>query len=73
MGLYFPKLFARCTLRINDFIPRASDLFSRVMAQGGNSLALTKKLRMSFHDYLTFFQNVGKNHEEIHISIMKNT
>ena len=27
---------ATCTLKINDFIPRASDLFLRMIAQGGN-------------------------------------
>ena len=33
----------RCTLRINDFIPRASDMSSRMMTQGGNRETLTKK------------------------------
>ena len=32
-GFIFSELLrkARCTLRINDFIPTASDLFSRMM------------------------------------------
>ena len=34
---------ARCLLRINDFIPRASDLFSRTMSQGENRSTLPKK------------------------------
>ena len=42
---------ARCTLRLNDFILRASELFSGVMSQGGNRAILTKQLRKDFHRY----------------------
>ena len=38
------------TLKINDFIPRTSDLFFRMIAQGGNRA--------------TVFQKIGKTHEE---------
>ena len=42
-GCIFLELFpiARCTLRIADFISSASDLFSRMSAQGGNRATLT--------------------------------
>ena len=59
---------ARYTLRINDFILRASDLLSRMMAQGGNRLTLPEILKTTFHCY----QKFTKFHEEINISIMKN-
>ena len=62
---------ARCTLRIVDFIPSASDLFSRMIAQGGNRGTLTK-LRKAFY-YPTLFQKSDKIHEEVNTSIMKNT
>ena len=39
-----PLHIARLILRISDFIPRASDLFSRMMAQGGDRATLTKQL-----------------------------
>ena len=46
-GSIFSELLCivRCTLRINDFIPKASDLISRMIAQGGNRASLTKKLK----------------------------
>ena len=77
-----PFRVARCTLRINDFLPRASDLFSRIIAQCGNRAMLTKQLKKGFHHYPTVFRkfckiheeiNIVKIHEEIDISIMKNT
>ena len=51
---------ARCTLRINDFIPRASDLFSRMMAQGWNRATIKK----AFQSYSTAFQKFRKTNEE---------
>ena len=36
---------ARCSLRTNDFILRDSDLFSKMIAQGGNRAALPKQLK----------------------------
>ena len=46
---------ARC--RINDFITRPSDLFSRMMTQGGNRTTLTKQLKKVFHCY-RYFKNL---------------
>ena len=40
---------ARCNLRINDFITRASDLFSKMIAQSGNRATLTKQLKKAFY------------------------
>ena len=38
----FSELFgiARCALKLNDVIPRSSDILSRMMAQGGNRKTL---------------------------------
>ena len=71
----FLELFriASCTLRINDFLPTASDLFSRMIAKGGNRVALTKKLKKTFQHCPNVFQKFGKTREEINISIKKNT
>ena len=40
-----PLRIARCTLKINDFIPRSFNLFSRMMTQGGNKATSTKQLK----------------------------
>ena len=54
-------------------MPRESDLFSRKVTQDGNRATLTKQLKEAFHSYPTVFQKFGKTHEELNISIMKNT
>ena len=43
-GSIFSELFriASCSLRTVDFIPRDSDLFSKMIAQGRNRAALPK-------------------------------
>ena len=63
---------ARCSLRTNDFILRDSDLFSKMIAQGGNMAALPKQLKENFHRYPNGFQKSGITDEKINISIMKN-
>ena len=67
-GPIFSELLriARCTLRTNNFISGASDLFSRMIAQAVDTTN-------NFHCYPTVFQKLGKTHKEINISIMKNT
>ena len=74
-GSIFSELYriARCTLRIFDFLPRASFLFSRMTAQSRNRATLAKELKKVFHRYPNVFQKSGKTHEEINTSIMKNT
>ena len=73
-GSLFSELLriAECSLRTKNFIPRASDLFSRMIVQDGNRATLTKQLKTAFHRYPNVFQKFGKTHEEINVSIMKN-
>ena len=49
-GAIVSKLFriASCTLRITNFLPRASDLFSRMTAKDRKRAALTKTLKKAF-------------------------
>ena len=49
---------ARCSLRTDDVIPRDSDLFSKMIAQGGNRAALPKQLKNTFHCYPHVFKNL---------------
>ena len=67
-----PLRMAKCSLRTKNFIPRASDLFSRIIVKDGNRATLTKQLKTAFLRYPNVFQKFGKTHEEINISIMKN-
>ena len=70
----YPSIFsellwiARFTLRTNDFIPGASDLWKK----GGNRAKLTKELKKAFHSYPTV-QKSGKTDGKVNTSIMKNT
>ena len=50
----------RCSLRTKDFIPRSSDLFSRMIAQGGSRATLTKQLEKAFHVTQMFLKNLVK-------------
>ena len=72
-GSTFSELLriARCSLRIDDFIPRDSDLFSKMIAQGGNRATLPKQLKKAFHRYANVFQKSGIIDEKENISIMK--
>ena len=73
-GSLFSELpqIARCSLRTYDVIPRDSDLFLKMIAQGGNRAALPKQLKKTFHCYPNVFQKSGINDEKENISIMKN-
>ena len=48
----------RYTLRLNNFIPRACNLLSRMAALGGNRATLTKQLKKTFHCYPTVFSKI---------------
>ena len=73
-GSIFSELLwiARCSLRTDDVIPRDSDLFSKMIAQGGNRSALPKQLKKTFHRYPNVFQKSSITDEKENISIMKN-
>ena len=53
-----PLRIARCTLKINDFIPRSFNLFSRMMAQGGNKATPTKKLKKGLSSLPNLFSKI---------------
>ena len=64
-GSITPELLhttTRHTLRINDFIPRASDFFffSRMIAQGKNRATTTKQLKKVFYRYTIVFKKFSK-------------
>ena len=59
---------ARCLLRTNDFIPRASDLFQERCHKVKIDQHCLKNKNATFHRY----QKLVKTLQEISISIMKN-
>ena len=63
-----PLQTARCSLRTDDVIPRDSDVFPKMIAQGGNRAFLPKQLKMT---YPSVFQKSGINGEKENISTMK--
>ena len=73
-GSIFSELFriAKCSLRTGDFISRDSNLFSKMIAEGGNRAALPKQLKRTFHCYPNAFQESGITDEKINFNIMKN-
>ena len=74
-GSIFLEFFriASCTVRNNDSLPTASDLFSGMITKGGNRAALTKKVKKAFEHCPSVFQKFSKTHEEINVSIVNNT
>ena len=73
-GSIFLELFriVSCTLTNNDFLPTTCDLFSGMIAKGGNKAALTKKLKKAIQRSPIFSQKFGKTSEEKNVSIVKN-
>ena len=61
-GSTFSELLrmARCSLRTKNFIPRAFDLFSRMIVQDGNRATRTKQLKVAFHRYPNVFKKFVK-------------
>ena len=62
---------ARCTLRITDSTPRASDFSSRMIAQVTKRPSPTKQLKKAFHRYPVVFQKFNKTFKKNNDSIMK--
>ena len=64
---------ARCIIRVNDFIPRASDTFSRITTQRAKRATPTKQLKKDFLSSLpNYFPKIWWNSWG-NITIMKNT
>ena len=50
---------ARCTLRFEDFLPRSSELFLRMLAQGGDSKTILHQIHKAFTRYPEQFLKYG--------------
>ena len=43
----------RCTLRLTDFVPKASQLYARMITQGGNKANILRLIKKTFQKYET--------------------
>ena len=62
---------ARCTLFYEDFLPRAWELFQRMINQGGNSKVIFRQIRKAIRRYPAAFEKFDKTFEDISIEIQQ--
>ena len=60
------------TLQLNDFLPRASDLFSRMVSQGGDPRKVLGQTKKSFSRHTGLFEKYGKSSQQI-VDLMQRT
>ena len=58
-------LIARCTLKLEHFLPRASELYPRMLSQGVNQSCIKKQILKGFQRYPDVLKKYGKNYNEI--------
>ena len=56
---------ARCTLKFEDFIPRASELYHRMLNQGGKESNILKQIKNAYNRHKTAFKNFQVNYTDI--------
>ena len=56
---------ARCTLKLEPFLPRASELYSRMLSQGANQSCINKQILKDFQRYPDILKKYGKNYKEL--------
>ena len=56
---------ARCTLRLTDFVPNTSQLYTRMLAQGENKASILRHIKKSFQIHLEILSKYCKTYEEI--------
>ena len=56
---------ARSTLKLGDFLPRASNLFSRMVSQGGNPQKILGQIKKSFCRHSSLFEKYATTSQEI--------
>ena len=62
-GSIFSELLrkTRCTLRIDGFLLRTSNLFTRMISQAGNRETITKQLKQNLSSLIDYFLKIFKN------------
>ena len=52
-------------MKLENFLPRASELYSRMLLQGSNQSCINKKILKSFQRYLDVLKKYRKNYNEL--------
>ena len=67
-GSIFSELFriARCTLKLEHFLLRASELSSMMSSQAVNQSCINKQIPKHFQRYTDVLKKYGKNYHEFH-------
>ena len=55
----------QCTLRLTDFVLKASQLYNRMVTQGGNKANTLRQIETAFKEYPELFQTYFKKYDEI--------
>jgi len=56
---------ARCTLKFQHFLPRASELYQRMISQGANGTSINRQILKGFQRYPDIFKKYGKTYYEL--------
>ena len=48
---------ARCTLRLTDFVPRASQLYTGMLTQAENKASILRQIKNAFQSYPKYFSS----------------
>ena len=66
-GSIFSKFLriARCTLKLEHFLPRASELYLRTLSQGANQSCINKQILKGSQRYPDVPKKYGKNYNEL--------
>ena len=60
---------ARCTLKLEDFLPRAVQLYSRMISQGANETSIHKQILKGFQRYPDIFKKYGKTYNDLIVDL----
>ena len=55
---------ARCTRRLTDFVPKAFQLYTRMIAQGGNKRSILRQINKAFQKYPETFSKYSKTYDK---------
>ena len=56
---------ARCTLRLTNFEPKAFQLYTRMVTQGGNKASILRQIKKAFQIHHKTFSKYRKTYDEI--------
>lgn len=61
---------ARSTLRLTDFVPKASQLYTRMKTQGGNKASILCQIKKAFQRYISQVLKDIRRNNQINIYVL---